>query len=149
MRFKRIYHPCTDWEEITFNMWGDIGNRDEAIKKATEFTSNHKLYGKYMGRVVSEWPISCENALTDYTLNRRAWVGHAAVALALGIPEDITRAAWSKLSNEQQFLANEEASAAIRIWENSYFESKKISFGLGGEMLQAGDTGGSPQVALF
>ncbi len=123
---KRIYHPYWLWEEIDANMWGDVSNRKAALKKAVEFTGDHKKYGRFMQRVVNEWRYSCENALTDTALNRRAWVGHAATALALGIPEDITREAWGHLTDEQRLLANKEADRAIALWENSRKEDKNL-----------------------
>lgn len=133
MKFQRIYHPWHEWEEIKFNMWGDVNDREKAIIETIKFTGDHKLYGSYMKRVIREWPVSCENALTDYLINRKAWLGHAACALALKIPEDIVRLAWGKLSNEQQFLANQEAEQAIREWENRHAENSPIQ----GNMAQA------------
>ena len=126
MKLQRVYRRYQEWEEVDFNMWGSVIDKKQWLKKAIEFTSQHKLYGSYMQRVIKEWPISCENALTDYLINRKAWIGHAATALAIQCPEHITREAWGKLSNEQQFLANKEATRAISIWENTYRESKNI-----------------------
>lgn len=134
-KFKRVFHPYELWEEIKFGMWGDVSDEKEWLEKAILFTGDHKLYGSFMMRVVSEWPISCENALTDYNMNRRAWVGHAASALGIGCPEHITRKAWRFLSHEQQYLANEEASRAIRAWENDYFKSQQLRESLGGSLL--------------
>lgn len=114
---RRIYHPVDKWEEVSANMWGEVHDRALYLEKAVAFTGDHKLYGKYMRRVVREWTYSCENALTDLSLNRKAWLGHAAVALAFGCPEDITRKAWGRLTNEQQLLANAQAARAIRWWE--------------------------------
>jgi len=116
-------------------MWGDVADAKSALQAAIDFTGDHSLYGSYMVRVVREWPISCENALTDDTINRKAWVGHAAVALALQIPEDITRKAWGHLSGEQKFLANREAEKAISIWENDYIKAKGLYNDLGGTLL--------------
>lgn len=107
-------------------MWGDADDIKIMLAKAIEFTGDHKLYGSYMQRVVKEWPVSCENALTDYNMNRKAWIGHAACALALNCPEHITRKAWKELTNEQQYLANEEASRAIRAWENDYVKNREL-----------------------
>ena len=140
MRFQRIYHKCSEWEEINFNMWGDVEDKQEAIAKAVAFTGDHVLYGSYMRRVITEWPISCENALTDYFMNRKAWLGHAACALAMQIPEDIVRMAWSKLSGEQQHLANKEAERAIQLWEYAHFKAQCLSESMGGQMLLGGDT---------
>lgn len=123
---KRVYHPYWDWEEVDHNMWGTVENRDRWLRKAIEFTGNHKKYGRFMIRVVNEWPVSCENALTDLSINRKAWVGHAAVALAIGCPEDIVREAWGHLTDEQQLLANKEAERAIRLWEVNYSQGSDL-----------------------
>lgn len=134
-KFNRVWHPYQKWEEVLHNMWGAVPDRKKATIMAQDFTGNHKLYGFYMTRVISEWPVSCENALTDYYMNRKAWVGHAAVALALNIPEDITRKAWKDLNYEQQHLANKEAIRAISSWENMYIESKELRKSMGISLL--------------
>lgn len=126
MQFKRVYHPADLWEEIDANMWGSVTNKKKYLNAAIKFTGDHKRYGRFMMRVVNEWPFSCENALTDENLNRRAWVGHAACAMALGCPEAITREAWGHLAGYQQDLANAQADNAIKVWEENYAEEKNI-----------------------
>lgn len=128
---KRIYHPIHKWEEIPANMWGDVTDREAYLARAIEFTGDHKRYGSFMRRVVSEWPFSCENALTDHALNKKAWIGHAACALALGCSEDITREAWGRLTDEQRLLANKEAARAIQIWENDRDKDSVLQGDLG------------------
>ena len=135
MKFDRVYHDCRNWEEVAHNMWGEATDAKLALEQAVCFTGDHELYGSYMLRVAREWSISCENALTDYALNRKAWIGHAAVALALNIPEDITRKAWGLLSDEQRVLANREAERAIREWENAYAKSKGLCWSVAEQML--------------
>lgn len=120
MKYKRVYRCVDEWEEIRYNMWGTVVDRNGFLEKAIAFTGDHALYGKYMMRVVKEWSVSTENALTDPTISRRAWVGHAATALALRCPEDITRQAWGRLTDEQRVLANAEADRAIDWWEKHY-----------------------------
>lgn len=126
MRLHRVYHPVGHWEECRYNMWGTVDDRAKCLEKAVKFTGDNERYGRYMLRVTREWPVSCENALTDYQLNRKAWIGHAACALYAKIPEDITREAWRHLSDEQQLLANNQARRAIRSWEDSYEKSKGL-----------------------
>ncbi len=94
-------------------MWGESDDKDRDLRRAVLFTGNHRLYGKYMLRVVNEWPISCGNALSNKSI---AWIGHAAAALALRIPENIVRQAWGQLTDEQREKANEQASNAIGEW---------------------------------
>lgn len=132
---KRIYHPIDKWEEIPANMWGDVKDKAIMLKRAVEFTGDHELYGLYMQRVVSEWSFSCENALTDSNLNKKAWIGHAASALALGCPEDITRLAWGRLSYEQRVLANREAERAIKQWKDNRRKNSDISENVGKSLL--------------
>lgn len=140
-KFKRVYHPYQSWEEVIHNMWGEVSDGKEALDQAIAFTSDHRRYGHYMRRVTKEWPISCENALTEQSLNKKAWIGHAAVALALGIPEDITRKAWGYLTDEQRELANKEARRAIRAWEISYAKGKGLYRDLETEVLRRRYTG--------
>ena len=116
-------------------MWGEVEDVKSMLQKAIDFTGDHKMYGSYMQRVIREWPISCENALTDYNMNRKAWIGQAACALAIKCPEHITRRAWKELTNEQQYLANEEASRAIRAWENDYIENRELCKNMGEALL--------------
>lgn len=114
---KRIYHPYYNWEEMKAGMWTPVNNHEEMLRKAIEFTGDHILYGSYMLRVVNEWPISCENSLTAININRKAWLGHAACAMAISCPENITRQAWGYLTEQQRILANKQAEEKIKIWE--------------------------------
>lgn len=141
MRLKRVYHPVSSWEELEHNMWGEVDDRAEWIKRAEDFTGDHKKYGRYMRRVIAEWPISCENALTDYRINRKAWIGHAACALAMKCPEDVVREAWGNLTDEQRLLANREAERSIAIWEINYRASKSIHRDMDEPVLFGWDTG--------
>lgn len=132
---KRVYRHIDDWEEVHFGMWDPPKDKKRQMTQAINFTSNHKLYGSYMMRVATEWAASCENALTDYNLNRKAWVGHAACALALRLPESVVREAWGKLTYEQQLLANDQADRAIKVWERNYRKSNGLLEHVGGSLL--------------
>ncbi len=137
---RQVYHPVDKWEEIAHNMWGRVTDRAGMLQKAIEFTGDHQRYGLHMRRVCAEWPISTENALTDPYLNHRAWVGHAACALALNCPEDIVRQAWRHLTDEQKLLANKEASRAIADWRRTYIEDRGLRRDLAAPMLPGFDT---------
>lgn len=132
---ERVWVPIDLWEEIPANMWGKVGDHAEMLQRAIEFTGDATLYGSFMQRVVVEWPNSCTNALTDANLNQRAWVGHAACALALGCPEYITRKAWGYLTHEQRVLANIEATRAIQCWKMRNIEGERIRLDMEKKML--------------
>lgn len=118
MEIKKIWHPYWKWEETKFNMWGYVENRKEWLEKAIAFTGDADLYGRWMMKVVKNWKYSCEHNLSKQDTNRKAWLGHAAVAMAIQCPEDIVRQAWGYLTEEQQIAANQKAQEAIEYWED-------------------------------
>jgi hypothetical protein len=111
------WHPFWKWEEVRHNMWGKVDDRAAWLQKAIDFTGDHRLYGSWMRKVAESWDNSCSHHLTKMNTNRKPWIGHAAVAMAIGCPEDIVREAWGYLSQEQQDAANLEAQMAIEEWE--------------------------------
>ena len=117
--FER-WHPFWLWEEVVHNMWGNVKEKGLWLQRAIEFTGDHALYGSWMFKVADQWPYSCQHHLTKLDTNRKPWIGHAAVALAIQCPEDIVREAWGHLTQEQQDLANDQAQMAIEYWERTY-----------------------------
>lgn len=123
-RIEQIFIPYTLWEEYRFGMWRYVygKERDNYLKRAIKFTGNAKLYGRYMRKVIKLWLYSCAHNLSNMSINRQAWIGHAACCLAIGCPEDITRLAWHELSTKQQDDANNQADIAIEKWEKMLFK---------------------------
>jgi hypothetical protein len=119
---QRIFHNYTFWEDYINGMWRTVSRDEEerVLPLAIEFTGNCELYGAAMIRVVHEWPISCEHNLTNLSINRRAWIGHAACCLEFGWPEYLVRQAWHTLTKDQQDKANRKASEAIRLFEKQH-----------------------------
>lgn len=117
-RAGEVWHPWWELEEARSNMWGSVNRRSTWVRMAEAFTGDHVLYGYWMRRVLAEWPKSCEHNLTKPG-DKRPWIGHAAVALAIGCPEDVVRAAWPLLTDEQRQAANEQAAAAIDEWRGA------------------------------
>jgi hypothetical protein len=115
---RKIWHPYWDWEDWKAGMWRkvSIDEERELMPIAVAFTGDADLYGSFMVRVTNEWPISCEHNLTDRSLNKQAWLGHAACALAKSLPEYIVRKAWGILSEQQRVDANIRAQRAIDNW---------------------------------
>lgn len=143
---KRIWHPFYLWEEVGAGMWETAYGEDakRLLSEAVTFTRNAALYGSFMIRVVAEWRYSCEHHLTDENINRKAWVGHAATALAIGCPEYLTRSAWGQLSQKQQDDANAQAQNAIDTWvKNHAAQNKAIHQDVGRQGVLQWHTGRS------
>lgn len=110
------------WEEYYAGMWRNVYGEERKLylKRAIKFTGNAKLYGKWMMIVVKKWVYSCLHNLSNQSINHQAWIGHSACCLAIGCPEDITRLAWHRLTQQQQDEANAMADKAIAEWERMY-----------------------------
>lgn len=116
-RAGEIWHPWWKLEEVFHNMWGDVSRRKTWLQIAIAFTGDAELYGEWMLKVADQWIHSCQHNLTK-SGDKRPWIGHAAVALAIGCPEDVVREAWGHLTEDQQIRANKKASEAIDYWRN-------------------------------
>jgi hypothetical protein len=123
---KKIHHPYQKWEEYKKGMWKSISRveAEKLLPLVVKFTGNHIEYGKAMFEVLKTWKYSCEDKLTDISLNRKAWLGHAACCLKFGWPESIVREGWKLLNNNQRNLANEQAEKAI-LYYLHFLEQKK------------------------
>lgn len=119
---KKIWHHYEQWEEYHYGMWRRLPTDHEEpyFRLAITFTGDAFLYGYYMNRVIDAWPMSCEQNLTDMSLNRRAWLGHAACCLAFRCPEYLVRQAWWELTEDQRREANRKADEAIALWESRH-----------------------------
>ncbi len=124
LEIKKLWHHYKRWEEYHHGMWRKVSKFEKEIflNKAIEFTGDAELYGEYMIEVAINWKYSCEQNLTDKSINRKAWIGHAACCLAIKCPEYITRSAWWYLDNNQRIHANLNASIAIELWEEQHLK---------------------------
>lgn len=137
---KRIYHHYDKWEEHKFGMWRHVEPEEERkyLDWAIGFTANTDLYGHWMMMVIKEWPYSCEHNLSNKSINRQAWIGHAACALAKKCPEYIVRLAWWQLTEEQRTEANKRADVAIVTLEKNHKEEVRRAKDRAGNQLSLG-----------
>jgi hypothetical protein len=121
-KIKKVWHHYLSWEDYHNGMYRSLYGEEKSamLKKAVEFTGDPELYGGWMLKVVEQWPICCEQNLTATNMNLQAWIGHAAACMAIGSPDEITRAAWSELTQDQQDRANKKADEAIAYWRDLY-----------------------------
>lgn len=123
---KQVFIHYSKWEDFINGMWHKVvkGKEDELLQQAISFTGDHNLYGAAMLRVITEWPNTCLHNLTDLSINRRAFIGHAACSLEINCPEYIVRMAWGFLNENQQIFANLAADKAIHQWELNHKNEK-------------------------
>lgn len=124
---KQIFHPYHLWEDWQNGMWRNetAEYEDLHLPSIISFTGDHLEYGAAMIEVVEQWFYSVQHNLTDNSINKRAWIGHAACNLKFGWPEYLVRMAWNQLSEQQQVLANKMADKAI---EYFYTKHNKLNY---------------------
>lgn len=127
MKIKQIYHHFTKWEDYRFNFYNSTcQNIDEHIKKSVELLSNEDEFYKYAKKVITEWIYSCEQNLTDPSINKIAYIGQSACCLKNGTPSYVTRLAWSYIEEEKQIKANNVARKIIKEWKEKYINKGSL-----------------------
>lgn len=121
--FRRVYYHYAKWEEYQQGMWRIVTEPDKRnyyLIKAAELMKNPADFKAAMLKAVEGWPISCERNFTAPAINHQAFIGHAGCCIATGSPEEITRAAWHTLNQEEQDRANQAADEVIAEWSRRY-----------------------------
>lgn len=126
----RIFHTFDKWECQKAGLYSSKvdGMTSEQCQDAfADFLRNPDLFHETLEKITLEWQNSCEHYLTNKSMNRIAWLGQASVCYATGIPSKFS-CGWSKLTNEEQDIANQVALDALNKWlENNNREPVEMS----------------------
>lgn len=121
MKNKQIFHHFSKWEDYKAGFYETTCEDIQAhIKKSIELLSNQKEFYKYAKMIINEWKYSCEQNLTDPSLNKIAYIGQSACCIANRTPAFVTRLAWSYIEEENQKKANKTAKKILKEWEYSH-----------------------------
>jgi hypothetical protein len=121
----RIFHPVDRWEEAPMWRRTPVIERDRRSRHARAILTNDTAFRVCLGRVIQEWPVSCEHNLTDNSLNRAAWLWHAGSYLETGASEEVTRSIWSTLTNAERKAADRIAWEVVAEWERNHAAMKQ------------------------
>ncbi len=115
----RIYHPWTKWECFKAGFYD--GSPPEGISPEDaqtmyrDFLRDSDVFAAAMLRVICEWPTSCEQFLSNPSMNRIAWLGQSSMCIAHGIPSTF-RTGFKLLTPEEQQTANDLAEEFLNMW---------------------------------
>lgn len=114
---KADLKPYTEWEDWKAGMYRDAESidRERLIRDAAGLLADPNRLAAAMRSVTTEWRFASEANLHEPP-NNRAWLGQAACCFACGTPEDLTRAAWGRLTDSQRIAANRVADRVIDEW---------------------------------
>jgi hypothetical protein len=114
---KPDLRPYTEWEDFQAGMYRDAAasDREPLTNAAVALLSDpHRLVAA-MRAVTTEWRLAAEANLHEPP-NNRAWLGQAACCHSASVPEELTRAAWGRMTDPQRITANRIADQVIDEW---------------------------------
>lgn len=114
----RVFHTYDKWEchKAGFYKPSVEGMTAEECRRAyRDFLADLDRFRDAANCVINEWTHSCEHYLTNFAMNRIAWIGQAAMCYATGIPSKFC-SGFNLLSEEQQHAANEVALDVLNDW---------------------------------
>jgi hypothetical protein len=88
---------------------------DQARDQYKVFLSDISRFESALLRVQTEWPISCEQFLSNENINRIAWLGQSSMCIETGVPACF-RSGFRLLSGAEQIAANMAALKWLNIW---------------------------------
>ena len=114
---KADLRPYTEWEDFQAGMYRDaaLAEREPLTGAAAALLSDQHRLLSAMRSVTTEWRLAAEANLHEPP-NNRAWLGQAACCYSAGVPEELTRAAWGRLTDSQRVAANRVADQVIDEW---------------------------------
>tara|TARA_R110000868_G_scaffold373984_1_gene638342 strand:- start:171 stop:674 length:504 start_codon:yes stop_codon:yes gene_type:complete len=127
---NKVWHHYSTWECVHAGMYDDapsIGLEAGMASYAKFFRDG--LFPACIDQVFSEWPISCEQFLTDASspFNRIAWLGQASCCIKTGLPR-VCRGGYRFLTIEEQIVYDGIASREIERWESEHIKKSRKLF---------------------
>lgn len=115
---SRIFHTYDKWEceKAGFYRQQVDGMTAEECRIAyRDFLANEDRFRSAANAVINEWTNSCEHYLTNFAMNRIAWIGQAAMCYETGIPSKFC-SGFNLLTDKQKERANEVALDVLNDW---------------------------------
>jgi hypothetical protein len=114
----RVFHTYDKWECHKAGFYAQnvtSKKADECKEEYRAFLADLDKFRSAANSVISEWIMSCEHYLTNFAMNRIAWIGQAAMCYATGIPSKFC-GGFNLLTTEQQDEANMVALDVLNDW---------------------------------
>lgn len=120
----RIFHTYEKWE---CHKAGFYAPKLEGLSPEgcrfyySSFLANPEKFRTAALKMIKEWKHSCEHYLTNFAMNRIAWIGQASVCYEAGVPSKFC-SGYNLLTDEQKDAANQVALDVLNKWltQNGY-----------------------------
>lgn len=122
---SKFFYNYKIWECKNSNFY--LGVRSGDVNRALDIMRDSKVWGLKMKRLLDRWPVSCNQSLSDNSINKKAWIGQASMACFYNISAATTKKCWFLLSEEEKLLANKKADLVYKLWRLKCQSSVQIS----------------------
>lgn len=114
----RVFHTYEKWECHKAGFYAqnvDGKTASQCEEEYRDFLADTERFRKAANCVVNEWTHSCEHYLTNFAMNRIAWMGQAAMCYETGIPSKYC-SGFNLLTDKQKEEANLVALDVLNDW---------------------------------
>jgi len=122
----RYFSHYTNWECWQSGLYRTGKLSDDLVNRCKLILEDVSLCDGCFSKVLIHWPVSSKVHLSNTTINRQAWLGHAGFCVDCGASEQEGVAAWWMITKEKQDAANSIADFYIKKFERDFFGDKKI-----------------------
>ena len=124
----RIFYPHTLWEDANNGFYSVGLLCPEKVSFCKNVLSNQELFWDIMCQMRIDWPYSFQFNVSNFTQNRRAWLGQAACCYNHNAEFNVTIYAWGLLDKNTQDEANKTAQKMIDLFEREEMDYAKKVF---------------------
>jgi len=119
MNYKTPYYEWECFKNGMYKTYSEINDYDIQFKNSILLLSNQDLFYKIGLKVLKDWPISCDNFLTNKNINKIAFIGQVCCCYKFGCSEIVVKDAWKTLDSITQYHANKTALEILNLYERS------------------------------
>jgi hypothetical protein len=118
---RQVFHSYENWECYKAGFFSNYSKSElnDLLESVRYVFSSSEMTEKYMRLVISNWPNSTEQNLTNLNMNRVAWLGQAACCFYGGVPHTATMYFWKFLKEDVQRRSDRIANQIIKEWEQN------------------------------
>lgn len=131
VNITQLFYPYWDWECYKNGMYTDAVDVTK-IEECESLLLDTEMFLHYGKEMVDSWPISCDNFLSNSSINRIAWIGQAVCCYCFSANEQTVKKAWKQIPPIFQNKANDTAKEILGYY---FSKNKKIRTEMEKKML--------------
>lgn len=110
--------PWQLWEDWIAGMYVTTATAEHEAA-SLELLTDPDQFREVAREMVRCWPVSAHHNLVNMWTGRRAWIGQASCLYSVNSPGVGTRAAWGRMTLEEQRAANVTADDVLEEWKRN------------------------------